>query len=254
MSTLGLKLSGQIASTGGCAAGERTGGARITDAYAYPTLVYVHLLLFVFWLGADAGVFLLGQHFRKRDIYALDQRLVLLRLLVIVDMVPRTAWALMVPVSVSVADMGGWWDLPAGVLVGTWLIGAVWLWLVWDAHLHDQTPRAARNRRWEALLRAVLCGAYLWIGAVSLLTGAPLAADWLAAKALLFGLIFAAAIMIDHRFKPVGGQIARLIAEGSSDATEQPLRATMDATRIWVWVIYALLLMTGWLGSVKPWS
>jgi hypothetical protein len=61
---------------------------------AYPTLVYVHLLLFVLWLGADVGVFLLGQHFRKRTLYTLDQRIALLKLLVIVDLTPRAAWGL----------------------------------------------------------------------------------------------------------------------------------------------------------------
>ena len=71
-------------------------------------------------------------------------------------------------------------------------------------------------------------------------------------KAFLFGLIFAAAIMIDVAFKPVGPQLGRLLTEGSSDVTEIPLRQTMDRTRIWVWAVYLLLLVTAYLGSVKP--
>ena len=55
---------------------------------AYPSLVYIHLLLFVLWLGADVGVFLAGQHFRKRRLYSLDQRIALLKLLVLIDMTP----------------------------------------------------------------------------------------------------------------------------------------------------------------------
>jgi hypothetical protein len=222
------------------------------DTLAYSTLVFAHLLLFVLWLGADVGVFLLGQHFRKRDLYTLDQRLALLKLLVIVDMVPRSAWALMVPMSLSVSYAGGWWDLPIIIVVGAWVIGGLWLWLIWDAHRHDMTPRAARNRRWEGWLRIILCVGYLFLGAESLVTGHPIAQGWLAWKALLFGGIFAAAIMIDHRFKPVGGQLGKLIAEGSSDATELPLRATMDRTRRWVWVTYVLLVVTAWFGVVKP--
>ncbi len=234
-----------------CGAG--AGEAKLTiDALAYPTLVFAHLLLFVLWLGADVGVFLLGQHFRKRNIYTLDQRLALLKLLVIVDMVPRTAWALMVPVSLSVSYMGGWWALPTAIVIAAWAIGAVWLWLIWDAHWHDMTLRAARNRRWEGVLRTILCIGFLILGAESLRTGHPIAQGWLASKALLFGAIFAAAIMIDRRFKPVGAQLGQLIAQGSSDATEIPLRATMDATRRWVWLTYALLLVTAYLGSVKP--
>lgn len=224
----------------------------IDSALLYPTLVYIHLLLFVLWLGADVGVFVLGQHFRKRDRYSIAERLTLLRLLVIVDMTPRTAWALMVPLSLSVADMGGWWDAPDALIATAWLIGGAWLWLVWDAHRHDQTPRAARDRRIEFWLKLVITGFYLWLGVSSVLTGAPIEPLWLAWKALLFGLIFVAAIMIDVAFKPVGPQLGRLIAEGSSDATELPLRRTMDRTRIWVWVVYLLLLATSYLGTTKP--
>ncbi len=233
---------------------EDSGGRRSLawSEIAYPSLVYVHLLLFVLWLGADVGVFLLGQHFRKRHDYSLDQRLALLKLLVLVDMTPRSAWALMVPVSLSVVKMGGWWDLPLALLAAAWVIGGVWLWLVWDAHTHDQTPRAARDRRYENALKYALTAFYLWLGAQSLLTGAPLAPGWLAWKALLFGAIFVAAIGIDVSFKPVGPQLMRLLSEGSSDATEVPLRRTMDRTRIWVMAIYILLVVTSWLGAVKP--
>lgn len=219
---------------------------------AYPTLLFVHLLLFVLWLGADVGVFVLGQHFRKRTVYTLDQRLALLKLLVEVDMVPRTAWALMVPISLSVVRLGGFWLMPDALLVGAWVIGAIWIWLVWDAHLHDQTPRAKRDRRIEFYLKIALAGFYLVLGGVSLVQGAPLAAPWLAMKALMFGLIFAAAIMIDVAFKPVGPLLVRLVGEGSSDATEAPLLRTMNRTRWWVWTVYLLLLTTAYLGLVKP--
>lgn len=219
---------------------------------AYPALVYAHLLLFVLWLGADVGVFVLGQHFRRRADYSLDQRIALLKLLVEVDMVPRSAWALMVPLSLSVVDLGNWWDVPVWLLIGAWVVGLFWLWLVWDSHLHDQTPRATRNRKIEGWLRWLIGGFYLWLGGQSLLTDAPLSPDWLAMKALLFGFIFVAAIMIDVSFKPVGAQLTAVLEQGSSDETEIPLRRTMDRTRIWVWAVYLLLLITAFLGNAKP--
>lgn len=221
-------------------------------ALAYPSLVYLHLLLFVLWLGADVGVFLLGQHFRKRARYTLDQRIALLQLLVIVDLVPRVAWALMVPVSLAVLRGGGWWAVPWPLLAAAWTVGAFWTWLILDTHRHDRTPRAARNRRVENVLKYGLTAFYLWLGTQSLLTGAPLAPTWLALKALLFGCIFLAAIMIDVRFRAVGPQLANLLQNGSSDATEIPLRRTMDQTRRWVWTVYLLLVVTSYLGSVKP--
>jgi hypothetical protein len=222
------------------------------DISGYQILVYIHLLLFVFWLGADAGVFMLGQVFRQRHKYDLQVRLVQLQLLVNLDMVPRTAWALMVPVSISLSAAGNWWAVPELIVWASWAVGAIWLWLVWDAHLHDQTPRAVRDRKIEFWFKIALTAFYLWLGIASLLTGDPIAPVWLAWKALMFGLIFAAAIMIDVAFKPVGPLLMKLIAEGSSDETEIPLLRTMNRTRIWVWVVYAMLFATAFLGNVKP--
>ena len=218
----------------------------------YPHLIYFHLLLFVFWLGGDLGVFVLGQNFRRRQ-YSLPERLTLLRMLVAIDMGPRSAWALMVPSSLTLLFAGGWWPgLSPIAVLASWIVGLGWLWLVWDAHAHDMTPRAARDRVIEGWLRWALTAFYVGLGGMSLATGEPLAPQWLASKALMFGLIFAAAIMIDHAFKPVGPQLMALIEQGSSDATELPLRATMDGTRRWVMIVYVLLFATSWLGVVKP--
>jgi hypothetical protein len=217
----------------------------------YHALLFVHILLFVVWLGGDIGVFILGQHFRKRE-YALETRLTLLKILVITDMWPRTAWALMVPVTISMVAAGGFWAVPLWGVALSWAVGGLWLWLVWTAHAHDQTPYAAKLRGYENWLKYALTAFYLGLGALSLATGAPLADGWLAAKALVFGLIFAAAIMIDVAFRPVGPQLMALISQGSSDATEVPLRATMDTTRIYVSMVYALLVVIGLLGTLKP--
>ena len=221
-------------------------------SFAYPTMLYVHVLLFVAWLGGDIGVFVLGQHFRKRDLHSLDQRIALLKLLVIVDLAPRAAWALMVPVSLTLSLLGNWWPVWPAMVAVSWGIGALWLWLVFDAHAHDMTPRAARNRRWEGWLRWLLAAGFLLLGIESLATGHPIDQPWIALKALLFGLIFVAAIMIDRAFKPVGPLLGTLLRDGSSDATEIPLLSAMNRTRRWVWCVYALLLVTGWLGVVKP--
>jgi len=140
------------------------------SSLAYPTLVYFHLLLFVLWLGADVGVFLAGQSFRKRDTYSLEQRIALLKLLVLIDMIPRTAWALMVPVSLCVVAMAGYWAVPGTLLAAAWVVSLAWIWLVWDAHAHDMTPRAARNRRIEFWLKNAITLGYLWLGIQSLVT------------------------------------------------------------------------------------
>lgn len=221
-------------------------------SYLHATLVWVHLLLLALWLGADVGVFLCGQYFRRRDIHTLDQRLVALKLLVAIDMAPRTAFALMLPLGLTLARSGGWEDLPLSVIGLVWIASGIWLWLVWDAHWHDHTARAARDRRVEQGLRWVLGAICLVAGATSIVAGAPIATGWLAWKLLLFGCICVAASLIDICFRPVGPLLRAVLAEGSSDATEIPLRRAMDRTRIWVFAIYGLLLVLSWLGVAKP--
>jgi len=218
----------------------------------YDVWVFVHILLFVIWLGGDIGVFILGQHFRKRD-YPLDTRLTLLKLLVINDMGPRTAWALMVPVSITLVATGNYMQVPAVMLVVAWAVGGVWLALVWGAHLNDQTPLAARLRVAEFWLKLGLTGFYLGLGAWSFADPqAALSADWLALKALLFGAIFVVAIMIDIAFKPLGPALGALIEQGSTDSTEIPVLTIMNRTRVWVVGVYILLVVIAAVGTLKP--
>ncbi|MGB6229905.1 MAG: hypothetical protein WBF53_07235 [Litorimonas sp.] len=223
----------------------------MTDMLFYNVALYFHILLFVFWLGGDLGVAVLGAQFRRRDNYTLDQRLALLKTLVMVEMGPRSAWALMVGSSISLAHSGGYWVQPTWVLVAAWAVSFGWLYLVWAAHRAGQTPRAAKLRRIEMVLKWLLALGYLYVGFVSLVLEEPIFQSWLAAKAFLFGLIFIAAIMIDVRFKPVGPALMKLVEGGSSDETEIPLRQVMDRSRTWVRITYILLVIIGFVGTTK---
>jgi hypothetical protein len=214
-------------------------------------LVLFHILLFVFWLGADLGVAIAGAHFRRQS-YSVEERLAVLKLLVATDMGPRSAWALMVASTLSLVHVAGYWVLPLWGLALAWAISLFWLWLVWAAHLAGQTPKAAKLKKIEMVLKWALAAFYLGLGLLSLWLGEPLMEHWLAAKALVFGLIFLAAIMIDVKFKPVGPLLMQLIKEGSGGPVEAPLLKTMNASRVWVRVTYILLVIVAFLGTTKP--
>jgi len=217
----------------------------------FSLLVLFHILLFVFWLGADLGVAIAGAHFRKRT-YSVEQRLALLKLLVATDMGPRSAWALMVASTISLVHVAGYWTVPVWGLILAWAVSLFWLWLVWAAHLAGQTPKAAKLKKIEIVLKWALAAFYLGLGLISLIRGEPLIEKWLAAKALVFGLIFVAAIMIDIMFKPVGPLLMKLIEEGSGGPVEDPLLKTMNKSRFWVRVTYILLVIVAFLGTTKP--
>jgi len=217
----------------------------------YSLLIFFHILLFVFWLGGDLGVAILGAQFRKRDQYSLQERLTILKILVINDLGPRYAWALMVASTLSLVKAGGYWDVPIWGIVIAWAVSLFWCWLVYASHRAGQTDRGKQLRKIEIILKWVLAGFYLVLGGISLITNAPLAENWLASKAVIFGLIFVAAIMIDVMFKPVGPLLMAVIEEGSSDKTEEPLLKTMNKSRIWVRAVYLLLVIVGFIGVTK---
>jgi len=217
----------------------------------YTTLVFVHILLFVAWLGGDIGVFILGQHFRKRHAYSLETRLHLLKLLVLNDMAPRTAWALMVPVSLSMTQLGGWAAMPVWLIAASWAVGLCWVGLVWWIYAEGQSARAAGLKRVQFWLTVGLCAFYAGL-AFAGFAGAWSAPFWLSLKSALFALIFACAIMIDVAYTPVGPRLARLVEEGSSDAVEIPLLQAMNVTRRWVLALYVLLFAIGAVGTFKP--
>ena len=78
----------------------------------YPLWQYAHILLFVYWLGADLGVSVASRYVARADL-PLDERLRFLELLLKVDMGPRMAermtlaWLVKNGPSVSVMRMDG---------------------------------------------------------------------------------------------------------------------------------------------------
>lgn len=219
---------------------------------SYDLLVFLHLLLFVFWLGGDVGVFILGQQSRKADTYSLQERLTLLKVLTMVDMVPRTCVALMVPVSVTLANAGGWWAVPLSMIIGAWILGAMLLWAGWTQHLRQGTKIAKTAKTLDFWLQASMIVAYGSVGISSLLGLGPIAEVWLATKTVLYALIFATSILIDVSYRPLGPALQHLIKNEGNAEAEAAVLFIQNKTRKWVLAIYGLLFAIGFMGAVKP--
>ena len=102
--------------------------------------VFVHLMLLVYWLGADLGVLLLARA-AKRPELSFAERAFALRMAVVIDLVPRLCFAVMFPVGLHVADSGGYVVVsPVAFLVawGVSVVATVAPWLFPEAfRRHD---------------------------------------------------------------------------------------------------------------------
>jgi len=212
---------------------------------------YIHILLFVYWLGADLGVFLLALA-SKRSNLSFAERALALKMAMVIDVMPRLSFALMFPVGLELAAAKGYVEPTALARSAAWLISATWVSIVIGMTRLEGKPVAHRLAKANAALHWALLFVVAGIGGSSILGHGPFPAGWLGWKVLLFGLIFFCGIMIDKEFDPVSPAFARLAAEGSKPDIEQAISRGIDRSIVWVLTLYALVVVIAFLGTARP--
>ncbi len=217
---------------------------------SYAAIKFTHVLLLVFWLGTDVGVLLLAKKFRDAGL-ALETRLTLLQMAMVIDTLPRICFIVMLPVGVHLANAGGLLSVGAPGMVGLWVLAAVLLTVNMSAAKHIGTPLGARLQRlnWAAL--GIVGAAIIAVGCASLFGGSPAMASWLAAKLVIYGLVYLFAIGIDWMFVPVGRLTGELAEKGSSAEIEAGITRAVDQTMWAVLAVYASTLAAAYICITK---
>jgi hypothetical protein len=213
--------------------------------------VFVHVMLLVYWLGADLGVLLLARAARRADL-SCAERAFALKMAVTIDLTPRLCFALMLPVGLHVTASGGFAPVPGWLLAAAWALALGWILLLFAIGRNEGKPAAETYGRANLGLQAVLMLAIGTVAVSSLLGHGPVQGGWLAAKLLGFALIFALSIGIDVAFRPVVPAFVRLAGEGSTPDVERSIAGAIDAAIRYVLGLYALLIAIAFLGVVKP--
>ena len=202
----------------------------------YFLIKLAHLLLFVYWLGGDIGVFYSAIQLRDRRL-SLEARQLALKILGWVDQIPRYCLVLV---------------LPRIVFILLWVIAVAWLWMVWAIHHLQGRPIAEKLRKIDLTWRFILAGGLLfdaWQGFNG--TGHVLT-TWLAAKFLILATLIFCGIMIRLRGKPMGPALRELFANGSTPELEATIQQTSARTRPFVLAIWVLLVVAAYIGISKP--
>jgi hypothetical protein len=212
--------------------------------------VFVHLLLFVYWLGGDLGVFVLARTARRSDL-GFAERLLALKQATVIDFVPRLCFALMFTVGLQVVSAGGYAVVPVWVHALAWAVSAAWIALLIALGRYEGKPLADTLNRVHLGFQALMLVVIVGVGAASIAGLGPLPGGWLAAKVLLFGLIFACGIGIDFAFRPIGPAFVRLATEGSKPDIEAAIGSAVDGAIRFVLALYALIVVIAFLGVTK---
>ena len=217
---------------------------------SYEAIKFIHVLVLVFWLGTDVGVLLLARRFRDASL-SVETRLTLLHMAMVIDTLPRICFIVMLPVGVHLANAAGLLDVGIPGLLGLWLLAAVLLTVNMSAAKHIGTELGARLQRlnWAGLGIAGLL--LIGTGLASLVNGEPAMVSWLAAKIVIYGLVYWFAIGIDWMFLPVGRLTGELAGKGSSPEVEAGITRTVDQTMWAVLAVYAATLAAAYICITK---
>ena len=223
----------------------------------YQVLTFFHVLLFAYWLGADLGVHLAARFAIRADL-SFAERMRFLTLILLIDLAPETAIALMVPLGMTMATMLGVANFPTVGLIVLWLVCLAWLVAVWKQHLYD-ILRPGEPSTLKPLLHALdhwirnlVMLFSLVIGLSSLLGYGPLQGDWLATKTLLYGFALLLVGLLRHELSSWGIAIEKLQHEDSVAEGNAIIMAPHKKGRWYAWSLWLTVALAAYLGVVKP--
>lgn len=224
-------------------------------------LLFVHVLLFVTWLGIDVGVFTSSFLIRRRGLSG-DARVELRRLMRGLDLAPRLSVVLTVPVALALADVSGVAEIPTPVVVATSLVAAAWLAaMIWSYQRvtvlgvarRDDAHLAGAFVRVDLALRVLVTVGFGGAGLGSLLgvldTFTSPVVAW---KALLFATTIVAGLTIRRAARPFTPALRQVVEHGEDPTSMATMDRAMRRVYPAVLYIWGSLVVMAALAFLRP--
>jgi len=217
---------------------------------AYELLLLLHILLFVYWLGGDLGVFY-SSGFVVDSSLSNEARLTAAKIMMGCDLVPRICMSLMLTI-------GGLLSATIGVEHFAWqtialiLLAPFWLTMVLVLHFRHHETYIAALTKFDFFFRCFLIFAIIVSCTYAFFTGRLADSQWLIAKILGFALLVFCGLMIRVNFKDFGAVYGKLTQGNQSEEDNQLMRRSLGQIKPWVITIWGILVIEAWLGIAKP--
>ena len=160
----------------------------------YSAALFLHILLFVYWLGGDLGVYYSSRYILKPEL-APESRAVAAKIMHGVDLAPRICLILFLPSGVTLMAYGPLGDdffVQGWLLVAMWVAFLAWLVVAVVDYRGGNTRFGRRLQVADLLVRYVLVVVLLAVAAYTLLATDPFGVDtnpkWLGAKVAAYAL------------------------------------------------------------------
>lgn len=227
----------------------------------YSLAIILHVLLFVYWLGGDLGVYYSSRFILKPELSP-ETRAVAAKIMHGCDLAPRVSLVLFLPSGISLmaaGPLGEEFFVTGPLLVLVWVAGLAWLYVsVMDFRGGGSTPLARFYQRADLLVRYALTVVLLAIAAYTMVVAEPFGVDtnpkWLGAKLAAYALCIGCGVMIRWQLRSFGPAFGTLLTSGSTPAVETAIRGSIRRCEPYVYAIWLLVLAAAVLGVIKPGS
>ena len=216
----------------------------------YEIWKFLHICMFVFWLGTDVGVMLCSKKSTDPNL-GVEARFQMLEMALKIELLPRVMWVMALPFGVQLSKTLGYIDPSPITLTMMWLFTLAWLVINVGGAANLNKPWGQQLSKINRFILVALGVGLLIVAVSSYLGFGPYEANSVALKVGLYGLVNLTILGIEIAFFPLGLAYERLATEGSSPEIESSISGGMDLTLRWVHATYILIFITAFIGATK---
>ncbi len=235
-----------------CAAAMASDAGAADEGLAYTLVLFMHQILFVFWLGPDIGVYMWSTKVTNTALSP-AQRVAAGRIMEVIELLPRVCMSLMLTVGGILSELKGidhpWWQMAA-----IWLLGPVWLALTLLVYAGSEPKRRSKLAQLDELFRWGVIISVIVSVSYSVVTDRLAGYPWLTAKLLIFAAVVFFGLIMRRRLTPFLEAIDKLDSDGASEQTNSQLALSLSRARSFMFATWLALAAAAALGMYQPGS
>ena len=216
----------------------------------YEIWKFLHICMFVFWLGTDMGVMLCSKKSTDSNL-GVEARFQMLEMALKIEILPRIMWVMALPLGVHLSKSLGYIDPSSLTLTMMWVFTLMWLVINVGGATNLDKPWGQQLSKINRIVVASIVAGLIIVAATSFMGFGPYEPNSIALKVGLYGLINLTILGIEIAFFPLGMAFERLATEGSSPELESSITGGMNTTLKWVHATYIMIFIVAFIGVTK---
>jgi hypothetical protein len=220
------------------------------ESSVYLMVLFLHQILFVFWLGPDIGVYMWSTKVTNPECTP-AQRVAAGRMMRSIDLIPKVCMSLMLTIGGILTEMMGiehpWWQM-----VGICLLGPVWLTLTLLTYRQAGSDASQKLLKLDIWFRSLVVISVLASVVISVSSDRLGDAPWVTGKLMIFAAVILISILLRQRLAPFGSSLDQLEAQGPSPELDQQLNSIMARARPFMFATWLGLALAAGMGMAQP--